>query len=501
MIRSSPCAISETGRRETNQDRVCAESTTVLGEAAWLLAVADGMGGMSAGDDAAQIAIDTVREYAAGALTTVTSGPPALADALADMFREANRRIWDRSVRDGRSGEMGTTLVCCLLFGDRYLVANAGDSRCYYINDREVRQLTEDHSQVQDMVRRGAMTEAAARKSPYRNQLTNCLGEPHEIRVDLFPGRENYGVIDEPAVLLLSSDGFHGSLSPAEVHARIRATRTVAEACDDLVTLAMENGSTDNTSVVAIEFGRLRSRKVVEKPVSPVTTGPVTVKLRTPLYRPSPPRRRLRLSRAAAAAAGVVLVATATVVWTFPKWRPIVSWLVPAPAAATVSRTVPPLPSRSMSPVFAPPGVSLEETRQAGPRSTPIPAAPPPAKALPAPAQGPSEPAIDPATSKASTATWEPVLAATVSGRVVTFDWHAGAKGAVTYRVEVSRDPSFRKPYVLTPSAAAPLSVEWHPDRDISGALYARVVLLARGAPPRRSSAISLGLPVESKDR
>ena len=302
MTRSPACVISEAGRRESNQDRACAEVTTVRGKPAVLLALADGMGGMNAGDRAAEIAIDTVREYATGVVPSLPDRPSVLSAALTKLFADANRRIWERSRQDGCPGEMGSTLVCCLLFDGRFLVASAGDSRCYYLNDHEVRLLTEDHSQVQDMVRRGVMTPEAARHSPYRNQLTNCLGEPHEIRVDLFPAPDKCGVIDEPCVLLLSSDGLHGHVDDRDLLLRIRSTTHVAEACSDLVSLALRRGSTDNVTVVAVEQGTLRRDAARDEPV-PLPRGPITVKLRA---LPAAPLRRRTAWKAAAWAAAVL---------------------------------------------------------------------------------------------------------------------------------------------------------------------------------------------------
>jgi protein phosphatase len=214
------------------------------------------MGGMQEGNKAAEIAITVVERYAKGVLPGLPSCQEALRSSIGAMYQEANRNIWDYGQTHGASG-MGTTLVICLAFDGRYLVANAGDSRCYYVNNCEVRQLTEDHSRVQELVRMGSMTPDAARRSPYRNQLTNSLGESQDIQVDILPADLKYGIIDEDCVLLLCSDGLHGEIMPEDLFAHLHGTRELESGCENLVSLAFERGSTDNITIAAVEFGEL----------------------------------------------------------------------------------------------------------------------------------------------------------------------------------------------------------------------------------------------------
>ena len=255
--------------RETNQDRVCEEATSLFGEPAIVLAVADGMGGMRAGDKAAEIAIETVRRYAKEIFPVLPHSREALRSSMGEMYQEANRRIWEYGQAQNSEG-MGTTLVCCVAFDGRFLAANAGDSRCYYINNFEARQLTEDHSRVQELVSMGAMTEDAARRSPFRSQLTNSLGEPHEIRVDLIPPGTNYGVIDEDCVLLLCSDGLHGEVSEEDLRRQAHGTDDLKTACDNLIALAVQRGSTDNVTVAAVECGTLARKGPRQEKLPPV---------------------------------------------------------------------------------------------------------------------------------------------------------------------------------------------------------------------------------------
>jgi PPM family protein phosphatase len=215
-------ATTTKGVRPENQDRVWCELP--------LLAVADGMGGMEGGEQAAEIAISAVKRY-------TRTGPAR--EALLRLFQEANRAIWKYGEQKGFSGGIGSTLVVCLASENRYLVANVGDSRCYYVNNFEAWPITEDHSRAQEMVRMGAMTPEAARQSPLRHELANCLGEPHDIPVDVFPRGDYWGVIDEDCVLLLCSDGLHGAVTDGDIYRMLHSTRNLQAGCNALVELAL----------------------------------------------------------------------------------------------------------------------------------------------------------------------------------------------------------------------------------------------------------------------
>jgi protein phosphatase len=252
------CVLTTIGRRESNQDRACALTTSIGGIPAVVLAVADGMGGMRDGDRAAEIAIATVRRYADEVFPRSSAELASLKRLLHGMFQEANQAVYGFAQLSSEPGRSGTTLVVCLAFNNQFVVAHAGDSRCYYVNQREIRQLTEDHSKVQDLVRQGSMTAEAARRSPYRNQLLNSVGQDGKIRVDIY-SEGDWGVpTNEPFLLLLSSDGLHGELPDEEIFGWVHGTKTIEDAARSLLSAAIQGGSTDNVTVAAVECGLLR---------------------------------------------------------------------------------------------------------------------------------------------------------------------------------------------------------------------------------------------------
>ena len=250
--------VTTRGRREANQDRVCALRTLVGTEAAVLLAVADGIGGLPAGEQAADLALQVVGHYAHYVIPDLEPGPRAIRAGLRDLVAAASRRIWLWARDHGLGGTAGSTLVCALVWDHHYVVAHAGDSRCYYVGDRGASALTLDHTEAARLVREGRLTPEAARRSSLGSRLTNALGWPTELVVAVSPTPDELGVLDEDCALLVCSDGLHASVGEADFHTALHETRDVEDACRRLVALALERGSTDNVSVAAVEVGRLR---------------------------------------------------------------------------------------------------------------------------------------------------------------------------------------------------------------------------------------------------
>jgi len=253
----APAVVTTRGRRETNQDRVCALRTLVGGEPAVLLAVADGIGGLPAGEQAAELALQVVSHYAHYVLPESEASSAGLRGTLGDLLHAAGRRIWLWARDQGLGGAAGSTLVCALAWDHHYLVAHAGDSRCYYVNHRGASSLTFDHTEATRLVREGGLAPEEARLSPLSHRLTNALGWPTDLVVDLVPCTDELGALDEDCALLVCSDGLYTMMAEADIHAVLHETRSVEDACRRLVSLALDRGSSDNVSVAAVEVGCL----------------------------------------------------------------------------------------------------------------------------------------------------------------------------------------------------------------------------------------------------
>jgi PPM family protein phosphatase len=256
--RLAPAVVTTRGRRETNQDRVCALRTLVGGKPAVLLAVADGIGGLPAGEQAADLALQVVSHYAHYVIPDAEASPPEIRGALGDMLHAASRRIWLWARDHALGGAAGSTLVTALVWDHHYVVAHAGDSRCYYVNDRGACALTRDHTEAARLALEGRLPASEAEGSSLGHRLTNALGWPTELVADLGPAGGGLGDLDEDCAVLVCSDGLHAKVSETDLHAVLLETRSVDEGCRRLVALALDRGSTDNVSVAAVEVGWIR---------------------------------------------------------------------------------------------------------------------------------------------------------------------------------------------------------------------------------------------------
>ncbi len=221
---------SDTGRqRRANEDSFFARAP--------LFVVADGMGGAQAGEVASRLAAET---FAAGLPDDGTSE-----QRLETRVREANRRIHEVSQGDRALNGMGTTITAAYLDGDELSLAHVGDSRAYLLRDGELTRLTRDHTLVEELVRRGELTEQEAAEHPQRSIITRALGPEPDIDIDLHTHRVRAG-----DVLLLCSDGLTGMIGEDEVEEILGRAPSLGDAGRALVDAANEAGGRDNITVV-----------------------------------------------------------------------------------------------------------------------------------------------------------------------------------------------------------------------------------------------------------
>ena len=216
--------------REGNEDSYLSEDP--------LFAVADGMGGHQGGEVASGLALETIeRLFARGE------------GSLTQQVREANRMVFERSIRDRSVAGMGTTLTAALLEEGRVRVAHVGDSRAYLLRGDDLRLLTEDHTLVHRMVLEGELTQAEAEVHPHRNILTRVLGVDPDVEVDEMLLEARPG--DR---LLLCSDGLTGMLPELRIHEILRSESEPRRAVDRLIREANDAGGVDNITAIVIDI-------------------------------------------------------------------------------------------------------------------------------------------------------------------------------------------------------------------------------------------------------
>ncbi|HEU4900127.1 MAG TPA: Stp1/IreP family PP2C-type Ser/Thr phosphatase [Actinomycetota bacterium] len=231
-------AATDVGRMRKNNEDSYLSSKPVA-------AVADGMGGHSAGEVASAIAIE---ELAALRDRGPWDSETAATDDLKQAILRANRRIREMAASDRKLNGMGTTLVALLEDGDMVHVANVGDSRGYLLRQGELSQVTVDHSLVQELVDDGRLSPEDAERHPQRSVITRALGIDPEVEFDLFTYKLQAG--DR---LLLCSDGLSDVVEPAQIRRVLLRVRNAHRAARELVTMANEQGGPDNITVIVVD--------------------------------------------------------------------------------------------------------------------------------------------------------------------------------------------------------------------------------------------------------
>jgi protein phosphatase len=209
-----------------------------------LFVVADGMGGHNAGRVASETAVRALGDtYMGGAGNDIVG-------ALRQAFQVANSQIYDRSLADPAFAGMGTTCTALVLKDGHGVIGHIGDSRVYRITRRSITQLTNDHSKVAELVRRGIITREQSRTHPERSQLYRALGTRPNAEIDFITSVRLSG----ECTFLLCCDGLYNHVTEDEMQSIVLA-KSPDEACATLIDLANERGGYDNITVQVIRVG------------------------------------------------------------------------------------------------------------------------------------------------------------------------------------------------------------------------------------------------------
>ena len=240
-------AITDVGkRRELNEDYIYT-SEKMIGNLSNLFIVADGMGGHNAGDYASKHTVEKVVET-----VEELKNEWDIEEIIQEAIYRANACIYEKSREDMSLRGMGTTLVVAAIKNQEVTVANIGDSRMYVVN-RDITQITKDHSLVEEMVTMGGLDKEAARNHPDKNIITRAIGVKEFVLADFFEVK-----LEKEDKILLCTDGLTNMLKDDEIHHIIQSNEDVEAAARALIAAANENGGRDNIAVVLIEpFGGL----------------------------------------------------------------------------------------------------------------------------------------------------------------------------------------------------------------------------------------------------
>ncbi len=230
-------------KRNSNQDCIYCDENAI-GNFPNLFIVADGMGGHNAGDYASRTCVELVVEK------VKTSDKKTPVGCLEEAISYANEKIYTMAQENTELEGMGTTFVGAMLLENNLYVANIGDSRLYVIDDKEIRQITEDHSLVEAMIRNGEIERREARFHPNKNIITRALGTTRQVEADY------YEVELKPGnMVLMCSDGLSNMMEDSDMMYIVRRyNEDIKGACKELVKKANECGGKDNISIILMQI-------------------------------------------------------------------------------------------------------------------------------------------------------------------------------------------------------------------------------------------------------
>lgn len=228
-------AATHVGRvRTRNEDSLLARPEIGL----W--AVADGMGGHDAGDLASATVVDALRSV-------------GRAQSAAHLLAQCERQLAQANselveISHARGAMLGTTIAVLLVHGEHFAGVWAGDSRIYLVRDRAITLCSRDHTEAQDLVAEGHLTQAEARAWPRRNVITRAIGVRDAPELEIANGTLRSG-----DVFVLCTDGLTNHVEDHEILA-VAARNTPQRACDNLIELTLSRGATDNATVIAVRY-------------------------------------------------------------------------------------------------------------------------------------------------------------------------------------------------------------------------------------------------------
>ena len=214
-----------------------------------LYIVADGVGGHNSGELASRMAVGYIAQYAALNPVNSVESKRDLRTYFKTCFDGANELIYNKACSEPENVGMATTCVLCYLREGSAYIVNVGDSRAYLLRDGVLRQISEDHTCVREMVREGLLTEDEALVHPDKNMITRAIGgeetvEPDFFQVDIFSGD----------VIILCTDGLYGEVNAETIVNLSARTESMHRLANNLVDEANYNGGKDNISVVCIKI-------------------------------------------------------------------------------------------------------------------------------------------------------------------------------------------------------------------------------------------------------
>ena len=213
--------------------------------------IADGMGGHNAGEIASKMAVSLMLDFFKKNISCQSYDAKSFALLLKEAFLYVNKIIYLDSIKNKEYFGMGTTLIVAFVSGSNIVVGHVGDSRVYFIGNRNIKKVTTDHSYVAELIKNGTIKPEEANKHPQKNLITRAIGTGITVDVDI-----NIFNLDSEDYVILCTDGLSNMLEDNEIMETVYLEKELKEKCNELIRLANERGGHDNITAIIIEVDR-----------------------------------------------------------------------------------------------------------------------------------------------------------------------------------------------------------------------------------------------------
>ena len=251
-------SIRKAGLTDVGRKRNHNEDNFLIVHDQLLYIVADGMGGHAAGEVASQMAVETVAQFFKDTAEDDEITWPFKMDRqkkyeenrLVTAIKYANLRIYEEALANVKEKGMGTTIVAVNFTRDGVYLGHVGDSRIYRFRNNTLKQMTEDHSLLNDYIRMKVLTEEEIKNFPHKNVIVRALGMKDNVQVDV-----TFEVPEDRDIYLLCSDGLSGEVPDDQMQDILRETQNdLEDACKRLIERACNNGGKDNVTCVLCQY-------------------------------------------------------------------------------------------------------------------------------------------------------------------------------------------------------------------------------------------------------
>lgn len=259
MMKPNYFALSFVGRRSSNQD---AFITLELNDTSYFIAVADGMGGATSGHVASQTVLKEAERFLKWTFAK-DPNPKNLKNILKQTFTICQKAIADAIQNNPELSGMGTTLACVLICGNRFVVGNIGDSRVYKHYRNEFIQITEDHTYIQDFLKKEGGVISPEIQAQYSSFLTRSI-DGGEDTPDIYPAENDFDTLLPGTAFMICSDGLILDKSATDtslLKELYLGTKSLKKAAENMISSAFQSGSSDNITVALFEYGAIPDKK------------------------------------------------------------------------------------------------------------------------------------------------------------------------------------------------------------------------------------------------